>query len=89
LADVYLKFTGIFWKMTKRKEDKINLPDGAKVQYLLDTLQKELSLPTSGFQSTENLVILVNGMNINGLEGFDTTLKDGDVVAFLFPVGGG
>jgi molybdopterin synthase sulfur carrier subunit len=35
------------------------------------------------------LSFLINGKNINNLQGFDTLLKDGDVVAILPPVGGG
>jgi molybdopterin converting factor small subunit len=35
------------------------------------------------------LSFLVNGKNINVLQGFDTELKQGDTVAILPPVGGG
>ena len=35
------------------------------------------------------LSFLVNGKNINIMEGFDTKLKEDDVVAILPPVGGG
>jgi molybdopterin synthase sulfur carrier subunit len=35
------------------------------------------------------LSFLVNGKNINVLQGFDTKLKQGDIIAILPPVGGG
>ena len=35
------------------------------------------------------LLFLVNGKNINILQGFDTELKQGDTIAILPPVGGG
>jgi molybdopterin converting factor small subunit len=35
------------------------------------------------------LSFLVNGKNINALEGFNTKLKQGDTIAILPPVGGG
>ena len=35
------------------------------------------------------LSFLVNGKNINNLEGFNTILKEGDIIAILPPVGGG
>ncbi len=35
------------------------------------------------------LSFLVNGKNINNLQGFNTTLKEGDIIAILPPVGGG
>jgi MoaD family protein len=35
------------------------------------------------------LNILVNGRNIRFLQGHETMLQDGDIVAFLPPVGGG
>jgi molybdopterin synthase sulfur carrier subunit len=35
------------------------------------------------------LSILVNGKNINTLYGFDSQLKENDIVAILPPVGGG
>jgi molybdopterin converting factor small subunit len=37
----------------------------------------------------EFLSFLVNGTNINNMQGFDTKLKNGDVIAILPPVGGG
>ena len=35
------------------------------------------------------LQFLVNGTSVSTLDGFDTSLKDGDVLAILPPVGGG
>ena len=35
------------------------------------------------------LSFLVNGKNINNLQGFNTILQEGDIIAILPPVGGG
>jgi molybdopterin synthase sulfur carrier subunit len=35
------------------------------------------------------LSVLVNGKNINIMQGFDTKLQENDIVAILPPVGGG
>jgi len=35
------------------------------------------------------LSFLVNGKNIHNLQGFNTILKEGDIIAILPPVGGG
>ena len=36
-----------------------------------------------------SLVFLVNGVSTRNLQGFETKLKEGDVVAIIPPVGGG
>jgi molybdopterin synthase sulfur carrier subunit len=35
------------------------------------------------------LSFLINGKNINNLQGFNTELREGDIIAILPPVGGG
>jgi MoaD family protein len=35
------------------------------------------------------LSFMLNGINVNSLKGFETLLKDGDVLSILPPVGGG
>ncbi|MCS7132415.1 MAG: MoaD family protein [Nitrososphaeria archaeon] len=68
------------------------LPDGAMVKDLIMELESrfgfEIKSRTSG-ELDPNVKILVNGREIIYLDGIKTRLKDGDIVAFIPPVGGG
>jgi len=70
----------------------IELPEGSSIEDLIRELQNlfklEAELVDLG-KSASNIKILVNGREIRYLEGVKTKLKDGDVVAFIPPVGGG
>jgi len=40
-------------------------------------------------ENTSRFFIIINGRSTKTLDGFDTVLKDGDVVSFLPPLAGG
>ncbi len=75
----------------------VELEDGAKISSLIQEISKRIE----GFGekiediskrrgiTDSNLVILLNGRNINLLDGAETPLKDNDVVTFLPPAAGG
>lgn len=71
---------------------ELTLPEGALVKDLIMELESrfgfEMRSRTSG-ELDPNIKILVNGREIIYLDGMETRLKDGDVVAFIPPVGGG
>jgi len=74
---------------------EISLDEGDSVRTLLKTLAKKFG---SAFQKqvlvdedtlSPNVKVLVNGVDIEYLNGMETKLKDGDEVAIIPPVAGG
>jgi len=47
------------------------------------------SIPVLKKQLEAGYIILVNGLNIEHLKGFETPLNDGDLVSIFPPAGGG
>ena len=73
-------------------EWRVDLATGAGLSALLDLLRSDE--PALGARLDEGLAkgylnILINGRNARFLDQMETRLNDGDVVAFLPPVGGG
>lgn len=70
----------------------IELPEGSSIRDLINVLEKnchpQIDLSKLGDENP-NIKILVNGREIRYLDGLETRLKDGDVVAFIPPVAGG
>ena len=73
----------------------IELSEDSRIKDLLKELEKNLG---EGFRKSvlkdqenlnPNIKVLVNGREISYLDGVETKLKDGDIVAFIPPVGGG
>lgn len=78
----------------KRYED-VTLPEGSTILDLVNVLM-ELYGPAfkglvydDGGRLLDYLMFSVNDVDIMGLEGFDTTLRDGDHVRVMPPIGGG
>ncbi len=70
----------------------IELPEGSSIRDLIKALEKnyhpKIDLSRVG-EENPNIKILVNGREITYLDGLETRLRDGDVVAFIPPVAGG
>lgn len=70
----------------------IDLEEGAKMgvlkRLLFERLEKRL-LKEELVGESESLVVLLNGRNIETLEGDETELRDGDLVILLPPFAGG
>ncbi|MEM1607312.1 MAG: MoaD/ThiS family protein [Candidatus Bathyarchaeia archaeon] len=78
-------------------EMTIELDEGANISDLISKISGEKSgfkekmehLSSQRGVTDFSLTILLNGLNINLLEGAKTRLKDGDIVVILPPVAGG
>ncbi len=82
------------------KEIFLDLPEGSKVQKLLNVLRQDYGLPEN-FKTAGGslklldgdipigLLVLVNGHNIRQLQGLDTILADGDIISLFPPAAGG
>jgi len=75
----------------------IELSENARINDLMSKIGEKISGFKEKIKSLSNyqgvtdfgFVILLNGLNINLLEGGKTKLKDGDVVTLIPPVAGG
>ncbi|MCX8171932.1 MAG: MoaD/ThiS family protein [Candidatus Bathyarchaeota archaeon] len=75
----------------------VELNEGANINDLISKISDQKSgfkekikyLSSQQGITDFSLVMLLNGVNINLLEGAKTRLKDGDVLAILPPVAGG
>lgn len=70
----------------------VELPEGSSIRDLINALEKDyhLGIDLSGVGGEDsNIKILVNGREITYLDGLETKLRNGDVVAFIPPVAGG
>jgi MoaD family protein len=78
-----------------KRDEAVTLPKGATV---LDLVHMLMELHGPGFkkivydekdQLLDYLTFSVNDVDIVGLEGFKTILRDGDTVRVMPPIGGG
>jgi len=92
---IEVKFFTSLREITGKKVDKIQLQSVITVEELLTLLSEKYGKKFREYIYNKKgkvhgfLSILVNGKNINVLQGFETKLKQGDTVAILPPVGGG
>lgn len=92
---VEVKFFTSLREITGKKTEEIQIQDIITVEKLLTLLSEKYGKNFREYVYRKNgkvqgfLSFLVNGKNINVLEGFDTKLKQGDTFAILPPVGGG
>ena len=66
----------------------IELSDGAKVKNLIIALGGKVRVSGIAFLGgyrveDSSLVVLINGRNINALDGYDTVLNEGDLISFM------
>ena len=92
---VEVKFFTSLREITGKKIDEIQLQSVIIVEELLTLLSEKYGKNFREYVYNKEgkvhgfLSFLVNGKNINVLQGFDTELKQGDIIAILPPVGGG
>ena len=92
---VEVKFFTSLREITGKKVDKIQLQNTITVNELITVLSEKYGKNFREYiynkkgDVQEFLSFLINGKNINIMQGFDTKLQEMDVIAILPPVGGG
>ena len=92
---VEVKFFTSLRDITGKKADEMQLQSVITVEELLTLLSEKYGKKFTEYiynkkgKVQDFLSFLVNGKNINVLQGFDTELKQGDTIAIIPPVGGG
>jgi len=95
---VSVRFFTSLREVTNKKEETLKFPEGEKVtvEVVLKTLAQRYGKPFVEYVYDRNtgevrsfLQFLINGKSATTLNGLQTELEDGDVLAILPPVGGG
>lgn len=95
---VSVRFFTSLREITDKKEETLKFPEGEKVtvDMVLKTLSQRYGKPFVEYVYDRKtgevrgfLQFLVNGKSATTMNGLQTELEDGDVLAILPPVGGG
>ena len=93
--NVKIKFFTSLREITGNKMVNLQLKNKISVEQLLSLLLEKYGQEFRDYVYNQEgkvqdfLSFLINGKNINNLQGFNTVLKEGDIIAILPPVGGG
>ena len=96
--EVKVRFFTSLREIVNKREEPLTFPVGEKVtvNLVLKTLSQKYGNPFTEYlyngktgQPKNFLQFLINGTSTSTLNGLETELKDGDVLAILPPVGGG
>ena len=96
--EVKVRFFTNLREIVNKREETLTFTEGEKVtvDLVLKTLAQKYGKPFTEYvyngkteQPKNFLQFLVNGTSTSTLNGLETELKDGDVLAILPPVGGG
>ena len=93
--NVKIKFFTSLREITGNKMVNLQLKNKISVDQLLFLLLEKYGQEFRDYVYSQEgnvqdfLSFLINGKNINNLQGFNTVLKEGDIIAILPPVGGG
>ncbi len=93
--EVEVRYYTVLREITEKRTERVELRENSTVSDLVQVLIMKYGERFSSYiydtnQSLRNHVsYMVNGVNVNKGEGFDTLLHDNDVFSFLPPVGGG
>ncbi|MEM3606990.1 MAG: ubiquitin-like small modifier protein 1 [Candidatus Bathyarchaeia archaeon] len=88
-----VKYFAIFRELTNKREEEIEVKEGATVKDLLEALaekygKKFKDIVFNGAVS-DRLIMLLDGVNIYSLNNLETKLNENNVFVILPPVGGG
>ena len=93
--DVEVKYYAMLREATGKRREVVEIPVKSSVGDLVSLLSERYGGDFTRYvyddekQVRDYLSFMLNGVNINSLEGFGTPLKAGDTLAILPPVGGG
>lgn len=80
---VTVKYLTIFSNLTGRREEKVRLPQGARLRQLAEQLYRKYGREFE--EHASHAMFLVNGRQTD----LDEPLNHGDIVVLSYPVGGG
>jgi len=95
VLEVEVRLYAMLREIANKKVERVSLPPKSSVGDLVDLLVARYGdefrsyIYDSEKQVRSYLSYMLNGVNVNSLNGFDTQLNDGDVLSLLPPVGGG
>ncbi len=93
--EVEVRYYAMLREIAGKRFERVALPEGSTVRDLIDLLVERYG---EGFERyiydgekrvRGYLSYMLNGVNINSLEGFETPIRDGDILSLLPPIGGG
>jgi MoaD family protein len=93
--EVMVRYYAMIREATGRRMETVAVPTKSSVGDLIDLLVGRYGGDFTRYvydgekRVRDYLSFMLNGINVNSLEGFETLLKDGDVLSILPPVGGG
>ncbi|MEM3392934.1 MAG: ubiquitin-like small modifier protein 1 [Candidatus Bathyarchaeia archaeon] len=89
-----VKYFAIFREITNKRDEELELQEGATVKDLLKILsdkygKKFKDLVFNGEIVSDRVLMLVDGVNIYSLNNLETKLNENSTFVILPPVGGG
>jgi MoaD family protein len=90
---IKVKFFGPFREIFGGREIDVDLPADVRLRLLLerlgDTPERKKQFFPEAEASPTDVIIMKNGTPVHGLEGLETSLQDGDIIAIFPFLGGG
>ena len=89
---IKVKFFAYFRDLFGAREKDVEVGEGRPVRHVLDTIADTAERRGelfAGIDLRPHLVVMINGRHIHSLQGLDTPLAAGDVVAVFPFLGGG
>lgn len=93
---IKIRFFTVLRELTNKREETLNFPEkNLTIAHVLKALSEKYGKPfdTYVFEADGRvkgfLQFLINGASAATLQGLESQLRDGDVLAILPPVGGG